>query len=255
MPDSWGSSDVLTFGSLFAGIGGFDLGLERAGLRCEWQVEIDGYCQRVLEKHWPGVRRWSDARTFPGPDGQWGVDLICGGDPCQANSKAGRSTKESLGGEFVRIVDALRPRLVVRENPTGVRTDAPWPWWRFRSNLESLGYAVLPFRLRTCCVGGEHQRDRLFLFAELLHSDSERLAWRHSLSECEMQSSSIQTPAQDFDWPHIPRSSGYGSRHGIPGGVDRLKCLGNAVVPQVAEWIGRRIVEWENRRESVRPTT
>ena len=55
----------MTFGSLFAGIGGFDLGLERAGMKCVWQVEIDPYAKRVLEKHWPNVGRWGDVRTFP----------------------------------------------------------------------------------------------------------------------------------------------------------------------------------------------
>lgn len=73
---------MLTFGSLFAGIGGFDLGLERAGLRCVWQVEISPRCRRVLEKHWPDVRRWGDVKTFP-PPGDWSCDVICGGFPCQ----------------------------------------------------------------------------------------------------------------------------------------------------------------------------
>ena len=72
-------SKTLTFGSLFAGIGGFDLGFERAGMVCKWQVEIEPYCQRVLEKHWPDVRRHDDIRTFPptNPD-EWRVDVICG---------------------------------------------------------------------------------------------------------------------------------------------------------------------------------
>lgn len=68
----------LTFGSLFAGIGGFDLGFERAGMECKWQVEIDPFCQKVLSKHWPDVRRHDDVRTFP-PDGVWNVDVIWAG--------------------------------------------------------------------------------------------------------------------------------------------------------------------------------
>lgn len=237
----------LTFGSLFAGIGGFDLGFERAGMACAWQVEIDPFCQRVLAKHWPHVRRWDDVRTFPPePIDEWRVDVLCGGDPCQANSKAGRSVQQSLGGEFIRVVDAIRPRLVVRENPTGTRIDAPWPWWRFRSDLESLGYAVLPFRLRACCIGGEHQRDRLFVFAEMVHTKEHRLVRWVRQNSPESEPIGIQASIQAVDWPHIPGPRGYGSRNGIPGGVDRLRALGNAIVPQVAEWIGRRIVESVN---------
>ena len=77
----------LTFGSLFAGIGGFDLGFERAGMVCKWQVEIDDYANRVLRKHWPNVRKHDDVRTWPQPDTE-PVDVICGGFPCQDISNA-----------------------------------------------------------------------------------------------------------------------------------------------------------------------
>src|SRR6188472_3345663 len=79
---------ALTFGSLFAGIGGFDLGFERAGMQCKWQVEIDPYAQAVLNKHWPTVRRWDDVRTWPQPDTER-VDVICGGFPCVNISQLG----------------------------------------------------------------------------------------------------------------------------------------------------------------------
>ena len=234
---------MITFGSLFAGIGGFDLGFERAGMRCEWQVEIDEFCQRVLAKHWPTVGRWDDVHTFPPvPAEDWRVDIICGGDPCQRNSAAGNSSQPSLGGEFVRVVDALRPRIVVRENPTHTRADAPWPWWRMRTALESIGYAVLPFRLRACCIGAEHRRDRLFLLAEI--SDTNR----HGLEGRTRQTRHIETVeptglVETFDWPPIPADIGFDSRAGIPSYVAGVAALGNAIVPSVAEWIGRRIVE------------
>jgi DNA (cytosine-5)-methyltransferase 1 len=234
---------MLTVGSLFAGVGGIELGLERTGgFRTVWQVEIDDYAQRVLAKHWPDVRRWTDVRTFPPePIADWQCDLICGGDPCQANSAAGKSVRESLGGEFLRVVDAIRPRLVLRENPSHVRRDAPWPWWRMRSGLESLGYAVLPFRLRACCLGAEHRRERLFLLAELADADGNRLEGRTrpATGVAAMEPAGLVAKA---DWPPIPASGGLDSRAGIPGYVDQVRCLGNAVVPQVAEWIGRRIL-------------
>lgn len=164
----------MTFGSLFSGCGGMDLGLERAGMRCVWQVEIDGWCRKVLAKHWPDARRHDDVRTFTG-DGYDVPDVIAGGDPCQGNSNAGSIYKRDhpdMGREFVRVVAALRPRIVVRENPYPSRADALWPWWRMRAELERVGYAVLPFRLRACCCGADHKRDRVFLLAE--RSDAHR---------------------------------------------------------------------------------
>lgn len=283
----------LTFGSLFAGIGGFDLGFERAGMVCKWQVEIDEYARKVLAKHWPHVRRWDDVRTFPPGDGEWGVDVICGGDPCQANSRAamprGGSRKESFGGEFIRVVEALRPRIVVRENPARVRREAPWPWWRFRNELERCGYVVLPFRVRACCVGADHQRDRLFLLAENPHANGKPVQFQRrsssvgaaAKSEGEARKQRVRIDAQSVAFGSSLHADGNGlqgidregeqtehfvgtasnggraeqwnydlsspricrSRNGIPQYVDRIRGLGNAVVPQVAEWIGRRIVE------------
>jgi len=282
----------LTFGSLFAGIGGFDLGFERAGMACKWQVELDGYATNVLEKHWPDVKRWDDVKTFPPPawvpcegcdnfictwhrqhahdcdeaecpelevwDYEyglnpyedhhpfWRVDVICGGDPCQANSRArspNGSKAESLGGEFIRIVDALRPSVVVRENPIST-ADAPWPWQRFRRELESLGYACLPFRLRGCCCGADCQRERVFVLGTLEHAEGIRLEGRDSKAKNgRREPRGVQAPMGKGNRVHVPGPKGYGSRADIPGGVDRIKAIGNAVCPCVSEWIGRRIVD------------
>ncbi len=110
----------MKFGSLFSGIGGFDLGLERAGMECAWQVEIDEYCLKVLEKHWPSVSRYTDVREC-GRDNLEPVDLICGGFPCIDISRAGK--KEGINGkdsglwtEFFRIIGELRPQYAVVEN-------------------------------------------------------------------------------------------------------------------------------------------
>lgn len=240
--------ETPTFGSLFAGIGGFDLGFERAGMQCRWQVEIDEFNQAVLKKHWPEwIGQWDDVHTFPpSPASDWAVDVICGGDPCQENSKArapkGVVRHKSLGDEFLRIIAAIRPRIVVRENPSAVRKDAPWPWWRMRSGLESLGYSVLPFRLRACCLGAKHQRDRLFLLAELADANCNRLE-RWPRKSQEGQTTQLSRFLDGHDWPQIPTARGYRSRAGIPNYVGELNGYGNSVSPIVAEWIGRRIIE------------
>lgn len=120
------NGDTLTFASLFAGTGGFDLGFERAGMRCVWQCEIDSYCQRVLEKHWPDVFRVPDIRDVNAAVVS-GVDVLCGGFPCQDLSVAGRRAglageRSGLFFEFARCADELvRPGgWIVVENVPGL---------------------------------------------------------------------------------------------------------------------------------------
>lgn len=241
----------LTFGSLFAGIGGFDLGFERAGMLCKWQVEIDQFCRKVLAKHWPDVKRFEDVREV-GRHNLEPVDVVCGGDPCQENSAArttDNTTSPSLGDQFIRVVEELMPGIVVRENPSHVRADAPWPWQRFRSELRRLGYAVLPIRLRACCFGFDHRRDRLFLLGEKIRDAGSQRRKRYQqgtrIFVAEKTPLSIYGNAdagtgpvvESVDW-RLPGTNG------ISVGLARrhVHAIGNAVVPQVAEWIGKRII-------------
>lgn len=240
----------MTFGSLFSGCGGLDLGLELAGHRCVWQVENDPDARSILARHWPGIPRPDDVRTFvPEPAGDWAADLVVGGDPCQGNSKAGGVWKrpvEDLGVHFLRVVGSLRPRLVLRENPSESRGDAPWPWWRFRGGLERLGYAVLPFRLRACCLGADHRRERLFLLAEL--ADAHRLG----LAGLDRQGvaaghgpGTARDRGGDFGGDGVSPSRLLRASDGLPRRLDfaRLKALGNAVDVRVARHIGRLLAE------------
>ena len=138
----------MTFGSLFAGIGGLDLGLERAGMECRWQVEIDEFCRKVLAKHWPEVPKYGDIGKLTGEELE-PVDLICGGFPCQDLSQAGRRAglegdRSGLWFEFARIVGVLRPRWVER---ISVLTEAI-AWAAAMSHrtkrLSRLGNSVVP---------------------------------------------------------------------------------------------------------------
>jgi len=158
----------VTFGSLFAGIGGMDLGFERAGLTCKWQVEIDPHARRVLAKHWPDVRRHDDVRTFPPDDGaDWSVDVVAGGFPCQDISFAGKGAglageRSGLWYEFARVVRVLRPRYVVVENVAALLVrglDA------VLGTLASLGYDAEWEILPAAAFGAPHIRNRVFLVA------------------------------------------------------------------------------------------
>jgi len=116
----------IAFGSLFAGIGGIDLGFERCGMECKWQVEINDYAQKVLAKHWPAVHRERDIRECSARNLDW-VDVIAGGFPCQDISYAGLGAgldgeRSGLFFEAIRLVSELQPRAVVLENVAALLT-------------------------------------------------------------------------------------------------------------------------------------
>lgn len=259
----------------------FDLGFERAGLTCSWQVEIDPFCRKVLAKHWPHVRRYDDVQTFPprevraglrendpgavggtevagGVDtglGTLRVDVICGGDPCQENSRARvttGTTSPSLGAEFIRVVSVLRPTFVVRENPRHVRRDAPWSGPRFAAELGRIGYVAELVEVRACCFGFDHRRARLLVLAQRADAYRQPL-WVPGRSQAPRPKGEVQGEARERQRLRLdPRAvvrdprggndaGAGGVAHGVSRGVDhgrRLRACGNAVVPDVAEWVG-----------------
>lgn len=154
-----------TFVSLFAGIGGFDLGLERAGWECVAQVENNEFCQGILEKHWPDVPRYADIRDCRGSDLP-PVEMVVGGFPCQPFSSAGqrRGTDDDrfLWPEMLRVVDECQPTWVIGENVPGLfglYLD------QCIADLEGQGYEVWPVVLPACAVGAPHLRERIFIVA------------------------------------------------------------------------------------------
>jgi len=266
----------VIFGSLFAGIGGFDLGLERAGMECAWQVELDDYCQRVLAKHWPDVTRYHDVREC-GAHNLEPVDLICGGLPCQPHSVAGKrrgaADDRNLWPEYRRIVAELRPRWVLGENVPGIITTM---LDEVLSDLEGEGYACTTLVLPAVAFDAPHRRDRVFVVAHNARRgcDGRRLSVRprrsrqatadvdrcgEDLADAHgsglLQSRGNRGASIDADaepsgdgWARWDAESDVGRvADGVPYRVDRLRALGNAVVPQVVEWIGRRILEMEDR--------
>ncbi len=297
----------MKFGSLFAGIGGIDLGLERAGMECIWQVENDEYCTRVLEKHWPDVTRYGDIRGLTPPP----VDLIAGGFPCQPHSVAGKrrgaEDDRNLWPEFIRVIRELKPRYVLAENVPGIITTYIDT---VLSDLEGEGYTCPPLNLPAVAFDAPHRRERIFIVAYTLrpvgepgsgrrgvrqsdsiiaHSSSEELwdqsGWRSGPSgpnppkpgddgaagsvadaksiresQCcnheadrehqeptgEFRGNSLRERRESFThWTAEPRIRRVD--HGIPSRVDQLRGLGNAVVPQIAEWIGRRILDFDSQ--------
>ena len=164
---------MITTLDLFAGIGGFALGLEATGhFRTTCFVENEPYCQAVLKHHWPDVPVLGDIRNvrrkeLPDPS----PGLICGGFPCQPFSHAGKQRAQDdprhLWPEMFRLIRECRPTWVVGENVTGLINLG---LDEVLSDLESEGYATRTFNLPACAVGAPHLRQRLWIVA---HSDSE----------------------------------------------------------------------------------
>lgn len=239
----------MNFGSLFAGIGGLDLGLERAGMTCKWQVEIDDYATRVLAKHWPNVPRYRDVREV-GKHNLEPVDLICGGFPCQDISNAGKRAgidgeRSGLWSEYFRIVCELRPRYVLVENVAALLERGIG---RVLGDLATGGYDAEWECLPASAIGASHLRDRVYIVAHsprIVRNEMQAHAVR-----CE-QGMGAQGQSGGRYFTQVPprrswqvdQSPFRGAVNGVPVGLDGLKGLGNAVVPAVAEWIGNRIMQ------------
>ena len=167
----------MRFLSLFSGIGGFDLGLEHAGMQCVGQVEKEPYCLKVLKKHWPNVKRIEDIHDVRGYE--FGtVELICGGVPCQPASTAGKRQGTSddrwLWPETFRVVRLYKPTWCLFENVRGITSlEEGVVFDNLLTELEDCGYEVQPFIIPACGVDAQHRRDRVWIVA---HADCRGLS-------------------------------------------------------------------------------
>lgn len=245
---------------LFAGIGGFSYGLHLAGgYETVGFVERDEFCQKVLRKNFPDVPIYGDIHNFKG-DECGPIDLICGGFPCQPFSQIGRRKGNQddryLWPEMLRVIQRARPRWVIGENVVNfVRMGLD----RATADLESEGFSVWPIVLPACAVDAPHRRDRVFIIAgncEFLPDAICPRLERHARNgeifrgpqwQDQEQAGSIREeslPRREHPERRWPSSAGIRRvGHGIPSRVDRLRALGNAVVPQVVAEIGRFLHE------------
>lgn len=244
--------------SLFAGIGGLELGLERAGMTTVGQVELDPYCQRVLARHWPGVPRHDDVRTAPAwwhGEPRPTIDVVCGGFPCQPFSTAGKMDgviDERWGWPWMcDVIRSVRPRFVLVENVPALLRDAG-AFGAVLGDLSELGFNAEWSIVPASAMGASHRRPRLFLLA---YPDESELGGRcgvstvspgwgdgDQLADSHRCRSHIGRASDAKSWASEPRVGRMAD--GPTSGVDRrrLYALGNAVVPAVAEHIGRQIM-------------
>lgn len=158
------------YGSLFSGVGGLDLGLDRAGLTCAFQVENDPYARRVLNRHWPDVPKWGDITDVDWSDVErecGRVDLVAGGSPCQDLSLAGKGAglsgaRSGLWSEYVRCLCELRPQYVIVENVPGLLSRGMGV---VLGDLAALGYDAEWESVPAAAFGAPHLRWRVFIIA------------------------------------------------------------------------------------------
>ncbi len=208
-----------------------------------WFVEWDAHCQNVLRRHWPGLPVYGDITAV-----DWSsvepVDVLAGGFPCQPVSMAGKGLAQAderwLWPPFFDAIRTLRPRYVFVENVAGLLQRG---LGIVLGDLATLGYDVEWECVPASSVGAPHRRDRLWIVA---YPNGERRGYE-STGRAPLRLFGSVRPSLGRDWPLEPRVDRVG--HGIPDQVDRLRALGNAVVPQVVEWIGRRIVAFDEARK------
>lgn len=230
-----------TMGSLFAGIGGFDLGFERAGFETKWQVEIDPFCRKVLAKHFPNAERYEDVREV-GEHNLSKVDVICGGFPCQDISNIG--TRSGIEGEqsglwrdHFRIIRDLLPRFALVENVaalTGFGMES------ILCDFASIGYDAQWEVIPASWVGAPHIRERVWIIAY-----SKKEPWVY-------ESFSIMPQIRLLNeyshwWSAHPWDEANAKvchmDDGIPSRVAITQSLGNSVVPQIPEMYANRIMQ------------
>ena len=287
---------MITIGSLFSGIGGFELGLERAipNSKTIWQVEQNKYCQGVLKKHWPEAIMYNDIREVH-HENIHPVDIICGGFPCQGVSCSGKGKgiegdkRSGLWGEMYRLIYELQPRVAVMEN-------VPALLWKGRgmhvvmSNLAKIGYDAEWTVISARQFGAPHLRKRVFIVAypnskrcdsrkhlereyknnldkernpkESIEQRCKRISRTSKICKTASDTNSTRTQIQTKRKQSSKQMFGSPSQKGttywdqgetkpricrmadgISGRVDRIKALGNAIVPQCSEYIGRCILK------------
>jgi len=227
--------------SLFSGIGGLDLAFEWAGGEVAAMCEINPYCQKVLKNHWPDVPLFEDIKELKA-ENVGTVDIIYGGFPCQPFSVAGlQKGKEDdryLWPHFSRMVGELKPRWIVAENVPGILRIAADD---VCSDLERQGYEVGIFDYEASAVGAQHKRERIFFVAHAGRALLQRSVKQGTLQNEIRERTADKPERSSRQWQSEPRLDRVA--HGIPNRLDRLRALGNAVVPQQVYPIFKAIIE------------
>lgn len=264
----------MTHASLFSGIGGFDLAAQQAGYENVFQVEIDPWCCRVLEKNFPNVSQYKDITQFNATPYENKIDILTGGFPCQpfsiAGPRRGKRDNRYLWPQMLRIIKEIKPKFIIGENVPGIINLALDTVF---TDLENIGYQTESFVIPACSQNAPHRRDRVWI-----------IAYKNGVqNKCLRKSKTLQKSSQSVKTKDMVLSNTTGKRRpqclitsindkafrnmwrtaksrnywqnkpsmgrvadGLSHRMDRIKGLGNAIVPQVAEQIFKAIKTLNN---------
>lgn len=239
-----GAAVDYVHGSLFSGIGGFELGARWSGIRTAWNCEILPYNQKILKQQFPNTKQYADIKELTGPDY---CDIISGGFPCQNISSAGngegiKGEKSGLWSEMFRICRQVKPRYIIIENS---------PMLTFRGlervlcNLSEIGYDAQWQCLSNKDFGFPHRRERIYIIAYTGGIGEERWIWQpRKVSEISQrrQDSKIFMQGIFKDGLFIDEEGGsqsalIGKNDGVSFPLHRIKALGNSVNPAIAHYL------------------
>lgn len=239
----------MTVGSLFSGIGGIDLGLERAGFEIKWMVEINPFCQSILLQNFPMASVYPDVKKLNFSKVEK-VDVLCGGFPCQPvsvasnaqNSRRGNKDERWLWPYYIEAIRSIRPKYALIENVVGL---VKMGLEEVLSDLAGAGYNAIWFNLRASDLGAWHRRERIFIIA---YPNSKRLegAALQKLFKAQLSiRSTIFAKYKNGWWQNEPKMARV--VYGIPYklAAAQIQALGNAVIPQQAEYCGKVIKAME----------
>jgi len=248
--------DKPTVGSLFSGFGGMDLGFERSGFITKWQVEIEDYARKLLNITFPWAEQYVDVRMFPpSPESTWllhqwkkqyGIDLLLAGFPCQDISYAGNGAglegkRSGLFYEVARIIRLLAPGWIVLENVPALLTRG---LGQVLGTLASLGYDAEWHCIPASAFGATHKRDRIFIIANSYGIRLQGWTYKRSCRKsgprrAQQLTRLLKTSVESG----VPTSNGGGVHDGVPFRMEQIRGYGNAVFPDVAEFIGKQLIK------------
>jgi len=234
---------------LFSGIGGFSLGLERAGMETVAFCEVEPHARAIIKKHWPDILIHDDIRNLDARKYEGVIDVVCGGFPCQpyrvAGKQKGSDDDRDLWSEMLRVIAECKPRWVIGETSPNLLNMV---FNKIKTDLEKIGYEVgEPLCIPACAVNADHRRQRAWICAHANHVGLQRGSDEKVQGRFGLQIKPTGIFPTDRSRSVLSKPRNLRSYHGVPCGVDIIKRLGNSVLPQIPEIIGRGIMYLESR--------